>query len=293
MNFVILFIILCTLVVGLFIYKISEHELYSDSKVLKLNRGNGEGFFSECNYKLVSIIDYFNDKKQLPNEVKSEQIFELYKPQNISNVNDYFFDEKRNVLIKYNGKVDYKRDYDTQLNNYKRLNLDLLNPFIKRYFSPSSNIIKVIQNLVYKYNINPNNVCGVYYRGTDKYIETDTGKYSEYISKMLEVRNQNNNIQFFLQSDDTNFIKYASNLFPGSIIIKENQTSEGNKGIHTINTVNENFKMQIIFVSIIYILSQCKYVILSSSNVSLFLVLIRNNTNNIYQYSSMSNSKWF
>ena len=250
--------------------------------------GSNAGFFSECTYRLFKIIGYFNNYHKLPNFIDSSKHFSLYKYNGCKNdiCNDFF--QITNTIINYTNNIDFHPSFQTE--NYRYINYNILRPFINKYFLPSKECIEIINNFIKQYNIISNNTVAVYYRGTDKYTEIETTSYDLFISKMKEIYNLNKNIKFLVQSDSLEFINIISQTFNNCIIIKEIPVSTSNKGNHYENTPGQNYKTIKNFIPIVYIISKCKYVICSTSNVSLWIMLYRNNPNNIYQSYG---DKWF
>jgi len=249
------------------------------------------GFFSCCIVKLINIINYFNDNKKLPGIIDSSSLFELYRPNYLEKYDDitYHFFDKNNSINKDNNinYINYM-NYNTgiQFNNYNNIDYNPLIPFINKYFTPNIDIINIQNNLLNKYNINTDEYCGVYYRGTDKFSETIIGTYDTYIDKMNEIKQKDNKIKFIIQSDEENFIKFIKEKekYKDSIIFIENIKSTSNKGIHYEHTSNENYLIIKNFFAILLILSKCKYIICSSSNCSIWMMFYRNNGNNVYQF---------
>jgi hypothetical protein len=246
------------------------------------------GFFSCCSVKLNKIVDYFNDKKILPKEIQNN-LFNLYKPKGVTDVTyHYFMKPLDSVEIPYIKKIDYHHKY--QYINYKNLNFQALNPFIAKYFSPSQEIVQILNTLVNKYSVNFSNCCAVYYRGTDKFIETNTGDFQTYITKMEELYTKDPSISFILQSDNQNFIEAVQMKFPNAIVFDENKTSYKKRGIHFENTPEDNYTIQKYFLAICILISKCKYIIMSSGNCSIWMVFFRGNANNVIQFYS---NKWY
>jgi hypothetical protein len=242
------------------------------------------GFFSCCSVKLNQIVDYFNENKRLPMEIEND-LFHIYKPKYVDDVTyHYFMRPLQSVDIPYVRKVDYHHKY--QFNDYKTLDFKTLNAFVSKYFSPSDEIIQLVNRLIIKYNLNPENYCAVYYRGTDKFTETDTGEFETYFKKMDETYKKNNNVSFIIQSDNQYFIDEAKVKFPNAIVFDENKTSYTKKGIHYEHSPDENYNIQKNFLAIAIVISKCKYIIMSSGNCSIWMILFRGHANDVMQFYS-------
>jgi len=250
------------------------------------------GFFACCCDILKNITIYYNNNKNIPDSIDSSQQFEIYKPKWVNDdITYHFFEHPNKINISIN-RIQENIDFDFayQYYKYSDINYNLLDPFIKKYFSPSQDIINIQKQLIEKYNINTDQYCSVYYRGTDKKEETIIGSFDIYIDKMNEILNKNNkNIKFIIQSDNKNFIDTIKEKFNNSISFDENVSSYTDKGIHNENTPDNNYIIMKNFLAIVYIMSKCKYIICSSGNCSLWIMLFRGNGNNV---SQLLNNKW-
>ena len=111
------------------------------------------GFFSCCSVRLHYIISFFNEKKQLPHIVDSSVQFAWYKEEAQDDITFEYFEDYNNYGdIIYTKPVNYHHSY--QYTNYKSIAFEDIQPFIKKYFSPTDNIKISIQQLENKYSIN-------------------------------------------------------------------------------------------------------------------------------------------
>ena len=148
--------------------------------------------------------------------------------------------------------------------------------------------MKKIKN---KYNIDYHNTIAVYYRGTDKSIETQIASFDEFYTKIKEISELYVNKQIIIQTDTSQFVDYINNkILKNIIIIKENTTSYSKRGIHNEKTSEENYYDMINLFSTFLILSKCKYIICGSGNCSIWIMLYRSNNKNIHQFL---NGKWY
>jgi len=252
------------------------------------------GFFSCCNSKFRKIVDYFNTNRTLPKIVDSSQQFSFYKPTFIEfnrDITYHFFLSplRQNIIIPFKEPIKVTEDKsEDQYSDYKKLNITQIKPFIEKYFSPAPEIVYIKKMLLDKYQINPEECMAVYYRGTDKYQETTLGDHSIYSEKINAVIKSTSNAKVIVQTDSSDFLNYQLqniNLNKKNIIvIDENRTSNKNIGIHRENDGNANYReMKYLFATFL-IMSQCKHIITSSGNCSLWMMYYRGNTNNIHQY---------
>lgn len=249
------------------------------------------GFFSCCSVKIGKILNYFSENKTLPNTVDSSRLFRMYKIDNNVDITQDFFLHPDNIskTITYSSEIPINR-FHFQFENYKSVDYERIVPFVNKYFTPSTEIINIYKKLITKYNITPDNCIGLYYRGTDKRIETKLDSFDSYYTKLLELVVQLKNTQILIQTDTAQFIEYMKDKpLKNVIIIDENSTSSSNKGIHNEKTPSENYiDIQTLFATFL-IISRCKYIICSSGNCSIWMMYYRNHADNVYQNL---NRKW-
>ena len=77
------------------IYNILEKHIKKNSLVITHNAG----FFSCCSVRLDKIVNYFNEKKYLPNIVDSSKTFELYKTNTNVDITNEYFEDYNNITI--------------------------------------------------------------------------------------------------------------------------------------------------------------------------------------------------
>ena len=230
------------------------------------------GFFSCCSIRLLNIINFFNEKGTLPIYVDSSEQFSEYKlnvHDDITNI--YFIQDYMSEINYENNIIISTEEKELQFSNYKNILFENINFFIKKYFTVSDKINNIIKDLTNKYNIEYENICTIYYRGCDKILETNIAPYDDFFEKAENIKKYNPNIRFLVQSDEKKFIDHFLNKFDNSFYIKEID-------------FNRNFEHSMFLLAIVKIMSKTKYIICSSSNVSLWIMFYRNNSNNITQY---------
>ena len=248
------------------------------------------GFFSCCSVILHHIVKFINSNKILPNKVDTSETFRLYKKNQDQDVTFDYFEHYENVLdVNIIHPIHYSHVH--QFKNYANLDYKCITPLIKKYFSPSTKINKIINNLEKKYNIVVANTVAVYYRGTDKKKETQLASFDDFYNQIIKIVNINKDINILLQTDSSKFIDYINDKnLKNVIIIDENKTSYSNKGIHNEQYRKTNYQDMFYFLSTLIILSKCKYIICSSGNCSIWTMLYRGNCKNVIQYL---NGTWY
>lgn len=293
-NKIILVCLLCLLLFIIIFY-------YSKKNIDNMNNMNTNndtvivpkyctGFFAGCFHILKDITTFFNNNKKLPTNVDTSQQFDTYKPSHIKgDIMLHFFKKRDDINIPYTDNLKFS--HNLQFEKYNEIDYKELTPFIKKYFSPSHEILDIENKITNKYNININEYCAVYYRGTDKKEETILGSFDTYIDKMNELLTKEPNIKFIIQSDSKDFIDTVKSKFNNSISFDdENMPSSTDKGIHNEHSPDENYIIIKNFLAIVYLLSKSKYIICSSGSCSIWMMLFRGNGNNIKQFL---NNEWF
>jgi len=243
------------------------------------------GFFSCCSVRLHEIIAYINKFNKLPLNVNSSELFSWYKCGANTDITDEYFQNYNDIVLEnLKSPVDYFEWY--QFSDYS--NLDYLNiiPIVKKYFSPSEQIQEIIRTIEQKYNIDYENTCALFYRGNDKSTETKLSEYSEYLPHIQSITAKNPESKFLIQSDETEFIEEMSRLLPQKSFFLKDEIRHIPKSKTTVDVVfkDKNFVFSKYFLAITMIMSKCKYVICGSGNCSIWIMLFRENCNNVYQY---------
>jgi len=250
------------------------------------------GFFSNCNVKLTHITMFIFLNKRLPDIVDSSRQFEWYKNGTTDDITyDYFehYDNITDVSIDCKNPVYY--DWERQFYDYRTLHYDKLIPIVKKYFTPSIKINTIVKQFEEKYNLNYDNMSVLFYRGNDKNPETKICEYSEYIPKANEILKEHPTMQFLIQSDETGFIEAMTAAFPHNSFVFKDETRHVNKCNSTVDILmkENNHIFSKYYLAITIIMSKCKYIVCGSGNCSLFIILYRGHTNNVYQNL---NGKW-
>jgi hypothetical protein len=275
------------------------------------------GFFSCCSERLDNIVGFINHFKKIPDHVDSSKQFEWYK-QNKNNADitfEYFKNYDNNSAYKKNKKInrfslsyafykdtdpysqlsinnditidkniiDYQHHY--QFVDYDKIKFETITPVMKKYFSPSQNIIHFIDYLERTYNLDYENICVLFYRGNDKITETELCSYDEYVTYAYKILEKNPKVKFLIQSDETEFIDYFSELFPHNSFYFKDHIRHMKKTLSTVDKVfkEQNHIFSKFYLAITIIMSKCKYIVCGSGNCSIWIMLYRGNADNVYQ----------
>jgi len=271
---------------------VCEQQLINIITKLKNNKlvlgAHWSGFFSTMTLKLHKIVDFFNEQKYLPEEIDNTGQFEWYMPDGCNrDITHDYFEKNDNDKIDYVVDIDYVHEH--QYSNYKTLNYGSILPFIKKYFSPTIEIKKIVIEIENKYNVvNYDNICVLFYRGNDKFREVENCNYNEMLERANIIKSQNPNIMFLIQSDETEFLETMMNEFPHNYILFKDEIRHISKSNTTVDHVYKetNYVFSKYFLAIVLIMAKCKYVICGSGNISMWLTFFRGHSNDVLQYKN-------
>jgi len=268
--------------------KLKKHtiELYNKNVVV-FNRGDCHGLFSCCSLRLHDIINYVNKHHFLPVVVDNSKMLLLYKDVDETDITfDYFthYDElDMSEMNKYYDRfVDYNEGYENI--RFEHLNFESLQPFVKKYFTPSRNIQQKINFIEEKYNLVYENICVLFYRGNDKGREITLPSYDEYVLVANNIIEKHPNVRLLIQSDQTEFIEFMTEKYPQAFYFKD-EIRHIKKCDSTVDKeLRKDIKLfSYYYLAITIIMSKCKFVVCGSGNCSIWIALFRGNMDNFFQ----------
>jgi hypothetical protein len=247
------------------------------------------GIFSCSSVRLHFIVKYFNIHKVLPYHVDTSNMFHLYKTKNADITFELFEHYDNCNSFEYNGYIDY--DENHQFKDYHELDYNTCF-FVKKYFTPSSEVRYYISEIETKYKINYDNICVLFYRGNNKKDEILLCNYDEYKIYADKILSNNPNIQFLIQSDETEFIERFVREYPNSFYFKDEirhiPKCDESVDICIRNNIDVFAKK---YLAITIIMSKCKYIICNTGNCSIWIMLYRGNNHNVYQNNNRDHYK--
>ena len=236
---------------------------------------NGSGIFSCCTVRLEKILEYFNHLHKTPFLVDSSEQFSDYKNED-EDVSSELFAVNNEIHISWSGRplhITNSLD-EQQFSSYANLNFNDINPFIKKYFSPTALIKNAMNNLAHCSHFDPENTCVIRFRGTDKELETIQPSYEEMLRKALALKASHPNLRFAVQTDESKFRQYIFDALGDACFLVEH--AEQNNYRSSQNYIN--------FYASILLLSKSKFIITTSGNGELWMMLFRGHTNGVSQY---------
>jgi hypothetical protein len=270
-------------------------------KIISMNPGWGAGFFSCCIVFITDIIKFLNEYGCFPAEAISKNGFHKYKRYPDDDVIQTFFEPPHPDARDYKKKPKKRSDiyerlkgktaithpqiefgYWTQTSDYRLIEFDALKPVLKKYFTPTKTILDIKNALMAEYGIQPDNCVGLYYRGTDKKTEIVDCGFENYYNKVKEVLQPGQ--QLLVQTDSAPFLDYLRQKNLEFICIKQNEVSYTSNGIHNEKKPAENHEDMKYLLATVLILADCKSIVISTSNVSNWIVLARGHARGIHQW---------
>ena len=253
------------------------------------------GFFSCCSIILNEVIQYFNYFKKIPSIVNRTNVFEWQKNTLNGKINgdisdDYFINYKQQDIILFNKNISY--DERDQYREYIKIDyFQEIQPFIKKYFSPSQQIQTIIEEIENKYSIDYKNTCDLFYRGNDKNTETKICSYDDIIKQAKQILQDKPSIKFLIQSDETEFIEQMRKEFGENTFYFKDEIRHMNKCNSSVDLMysNTNNYFSKRYLAITLIMSKCEYVICTTGNCSIWILLYRGNHNNVFQINPCNN----
>lgn len=242
--------------------------------ILKIN--TGVGIFSCCTMRLEEILRYFNTYHSTPIMVDSQEQFGFYKDGLDLDISQDLFTTRNDLHIPWIGKSISITDSldEQQFSNYRDLNFKEITPFIEKYFSPSQFVLEKMAYLKITNQIDLNNTCVIRFRGTDKQAETVQPSFEEVLKKALALKIQNPTLRFAIQTDDPDFRSFIFGALGNDSFTIEQMPWSGWDGS----------KDCIDFYASMLLCSQCRYIITTSGNGELWMMLFRGHANGVYQY---------
>ena len=235
------------------------------------------GFFSECSLRLEKVLEYYSGITRPPTTIDSSQQFGLYKPTDCppeKSIIEKFFLEKVNGKISFFHPIPFKQS--DQFTDYRKLVLKDIQPFIRRYFTPSATIDDIVSDLQKRYKIRYDNTCVLFYRGNNKSTETMLPEYDDYIDKAKEILARAPKTQFLIQSDETEFLQAMEAALPNTIYFTDEirHIRRSNTSVDFVSQ-EENYYYAQQFLAIMILMSRCQDIVCGSGYCSMWLVFFR------------------
>jgi hypothetical protein len=261
--------------------KPKKKRLYYKIKDDNLKIIHNSGFFSNCSIALFGIIDFYNKYHRLPAYVDFSKTFNHFKDDINRDAYGEFFQFDESIEIAYTKPIAFSllSLFDYKLEQHKALEV-----FIKKYFCPSKETLTIYNKIRQKYKVDFDNTLVICYRGTDKGSDTGLGTYEEFIVKTKSILAKNPNLRILVQTDQRQFLDLCLKEFKNCFYIEELPTTTTTTVMHKIVSNENKIKWSQTFLSIVFLISKCKFIVNHTGNVARWICLYRGNVNNVEQY---------
>jgi len=233
------------------------------------------GFFSCCSVRLGAVLDYLGTYGRCPTRIDGRFLFDEYKVPYArdSDICGSFFADR---AIEVPSDATSFARWPGGAVDCRDLDIDALEPFVERFFTPSLEVCNAIRELEDKYGLTDyGSLCAVYYRGTDKREETELPPFRDVLEKAGEIAQLHPGLRFLVQSDDAGFLSAVDTFLPDAVTFTDENLSRGTA---------QGFQHALWLLSIVVVMSRCRYLVCTSSNVSIWMVLYRGHTSGVVQY---------
>lgn len=246
---------------------------------------HSSGFFSCCSIALYNILVFIKNEGFAPDVDFSETFLKYMGPEQ-TNGNDVY-----NELFQNNSVIDSKFTYDGQfkvrsLFPYINEDYTAINKIVSAWFSPNQNVIKEKERLVEKYNLIPDEMLCVCFRGTDKYKDIEETDYEMFCSRVEQIMSFPNINSILLQTDQEQFVSYFKKRFTSFdvVIIEENPRRVDREQVAFQLDAKDRMLAAKVFLATMLIMSECKFIINHTGNVARWINLFRGDAENTVQY---------
>ena len=247
----------------------------------------GAGFFSCSTEALLQLVIYSSLTGKLPESIDRSKQYEYHTSDAITNMIPYYFKESAGSFEVPPGVQINSDGVYSQFCDYRTLQFDMMNPYLSKYFQPSERVKARESEFIHKYRISPDKTCAIFYRGNDKARETSIASYSEFISQAEKVKKENPNIEFLVQTDETEFLELFLTKFPGSKYISEiPRISKQDNWVTQVISRDSRPDFGVDFFSSVLILAKCRYLITQSGNCGFWSVLYRGTFDGVRQWQN-------
>jgi hypothetical protein len=167
---------------------------------------------------------------------------------------------------------------------YSNLPMEKLLPWTNDYFQLSDEVLSVAKDLATEYYIDIDRTAAVFLRGGDKVTEVPPTDIQE-VAQAVNNLNPADFSTLLIQSNDLSLRAELIDLItvPIKIVTIEEDAGVYSYKSHFLNAMNTH-QSRTQFLAIVYLISQCKEVMLNSGNVSFWIVLFRGNTEGVTHF---------
>ncbi len=250
------------------------------------------GFFSCCTIRLREIIRHYNVCRMLPTVDSSAQ-FKHYKTAEEHSagldLTPQFFaqsDETRPFQ-----HVEFSEDQrEDQYSNFDAIHHDEVGFFVRRYFTPSPQVLAVQAEIQHRHEIDPARTIVVLYRGNDKRREMAVPDYDRMLRNAAKVVAAHPHHRVLVQTDELEFCEAALQRLPNSLALPETvKIPQQDSAVQYVLPPEERRPQAITFLAVLHLIAQCDQIVLNRGNVGLWACLYRGHTRGVRQVGAAPN----
>jgi hypothetical protein len=252
--------------------------------------GASRGFYAELTLAargMLAFYDlYFTKFKNFNLNINCSAAWPDHTPPGTKDLYPILY--KRNLNIEFKKCANFQHTLeDIKASNriYKNIDFSQLNNLYQHHYAMSDLQEKYYAELLNKYNINYDNLVGVWYRGTDKATEATLAPPTQYAELAEKIISKDSKLKVLIQSDQTQVVDLFKNTFKDRcLVFEEMPTTSGDKGYHKIIKNQEKVQFYKTLDICTRILSKCRYFINHTGNGGFVAQVHRNSPQNMWQF---------
>ena len=238
---------------------------------------HNHGFFSCCSVSLRAIIESIRSTGGIPIFINVSNAFNEYKSSKAT-MQEWFVQPTHALAEVMKGTPHaqvagdlFQAWYENDPYTFEPRAFQVV---VSCYFRPTPEIWGIVDALKAKYGIDPSRSCYIYYRGTDKVSEMARTPVDVMLEKSSELHRSEDII---VQSDEPEFVQRVRERFANVTHVAELSARGGAE-------LSERNRHSKILLACVLIASQCKRIVMTTGNVSLWMLLYRGVSSNVHQY---------
>lgn len=238
------------------------------------------GFFSMCSVTLFELCR----RQEQTTTIRAEEAFVHFRGQAGENPWDYYFLQPQvTVSAPYSKKNPFGRRLRHH-SDYRTLPVWRVRRHLKRYFTPSEEVLQRRMELVSRHSIDPRKTIAVCYRGTDKATEIELAPPREYLEAVQQILRKKPGYRVLVQTDQAQVRDYLMNeLGDLAFYLPEMPVTESDSVIHAVIPRDQQVDFGQTLLATVLIMAETKYLVTHTGNMALWTVLFRGNTKRTIQ----------
>ena len=157
---------------------------------------------------------------------------------------------------------------------------DQMHKIIKKFIQIKPSVLKKVDQF-YQKHMDGIITIGLHIRGTDKFTEVKPVSLDAFFQAAREAAKNYPNCQFFIATDEASILEEAQRKLPGKVIYYDSYRSVNGKPLHTHTKGYSKAKLGEEILIEALLLSRCDVFIHTVSNVSMCVLFINPDINNI------------